>query len=39
MSVAFMVAWALTGRPLLGGLIAIVELAIKAVAFYLHEQA
>lgn len=37
--VAFSVATALTGSPLIGGLIALVEPAINTVAYYVHEQA
>ncbi len=37
-SVAFGVATALTGSPLIGGLIALVEPALNTVAYYLHEQ-
>ncbi len=37
--VAFSVATALTGSPLIGGLIALVEPAVNTVAYYLHEQA
>lgn len=36
--VAFGVATVLTGSPLIGGLIALVEPAINTVAYYLHEQ-
>jgi len=38
-TVAFSVAWAVTGSPVIGGLLALVEPAINSVAFYLHEQA
>ena len=38
-TVAFSVATALTGSPLIGGLIALVEPAVNTVAYYLHEQA
>jgi len=37
--VAFSVATLLTGSPLIGGLIALVEPAVNTVAYYLHEQA
>ena len=37
-SVAFGVATVLTGSPLIGGLIALVEPAVNTVAYYLHEQ-
>ncbi|MDP2610448.1 MULTISPECIES: DUF2061 domain-containing protein [unclassified Oceanobacter] len=38
-SVAFTVAYALTGDLLVGGLVAVVEPAINTVAFYFHELA
>lgn len=37
-SVAFTVAWVLTGSPLIGGLIAMVEPAINTVAYVIHEK-
>lgn len=37
-SVAFTVAWVLTGSPLIGGLIALVEPAINTVAYIIHEN-
>jgi len=37
-SVAFSVAYALTGSVLVGGAIALVEPAINTVAYHLHEQ-
>jgi len=37
--VAFSVAWAVTGSPVIGGLLAVVEPAVNTVAFYVHEQA
>lgn len=37
-SVAFAVAYILTGSVLLGGLLALVEPAVNTVAFYFHEQ-
>lgn len=37
-SVAFSVAWVLTGSPIIGGLIALVEPAINTVAYLIHEQ-
>lgn len=37
-SIAFTVAYALTGSLLVGGAIALVEPAINTVGFYLHEQ-
>lgn len=36
-SIAFSVAYLITGSLLLGGLVAIVEPAINTVAFYFHE--
>jgi len=38
-TVAFTVAYALTGDLLVGGLVALVEPAINTVAFYFHEMA
>ncbi|MBU3023260.1 DUF2061 domain-containing protein [Aestuariibacter sp. A3R04] len=37
-SVAFAVAYLLTGSVLIGGLMALVEPAINTVAFYFHEK-
>ena len=37
-SVAFAVAYLLTGSLLIGGLMALVEPAINTVAFYFHEK-
>tara|TARA_R110000868_G_scaffold109301_3_gene297414 strand:- start:1079 stop:1285 length:207 start_codon:yes stop_codon:yes gene_type:complete len=37
-SVAFTVAWLLTGNMLIGGLIAMVEPAINTVAYVIHEK-
>ena len=37
-TVAFSVAWVLTGSPLIGGLIALVEPAINTVAYLIHEK-
>lgn len=37
-SVAFTVAYLLTGSMLIGGLMALVEPAINTVAFYFHEK-
>lgn len=37
-TVAFSVAWLLTGSPLIGGLIAMVEPAINTVAYVIHEK-
>ncbi|WP_051219638.1 DUF2061 domain-containing protein [Oceanobacter kriegii] len=38
-SVAFTVAYLLTGDLLVGGLVALIEPAINTVAFYFHEMA
>ncbi len=38
-SVAFSVAYILTGSLLIGGLMALVEPAINTVAFFFHEKA
>ena len=37
-SIAFTVAYLLTGSLLVGGLVAVVEPAINTVAFYFHEK-
>lgn len=37
-SVAFTVAYVLTGSLLIGGLMALVEPAVNTVAFYFHEK-
>jgi uncharacterized membrane protein len=37
-TVAFTVAYLLTGSVLVGGAIALVEPAVNTVGFYLHEQ-
>ncbi|WP_421134386.1 DUF2061 domain-containing protein [Alteromonas sp. A079] len=37
-SVAFMVAYLLTGSVVVGGAVALVEPAINTVAFYFHER-
>jgi uncharacterized membrane protein len=37
-SIAFTVAYLLTGSVLVGGLVAIIEPAINTVAFYFHEK-
>lgn len=37
-TIAFGVAWALTGDPIVGGLVALVEPAVNTVAFYFHEK-
>ncbi len=36
--VAFSVAWLLTGSPVIGGLIALVEPAVNTVAYAIHER-
>jgi uncharacterized membrane protein len=38
-TVAFTVAWAISGNMLVGGAIALVEPTINTVAYYLHELA
>ena len=38
-SVAFSVAYLMSGSLLIGGAIALIEPAINTVAFYFHEQA
>jgi len=38
MSVAFTVAWALTGDWRIGGALALVEPAVNTLAYYLHER-
>ena len=37
-SVAFSVAWILTGDFVIGGLLAVVEPAINTIAYYFHEK-
>jgi uncharacterized membrane protein len=37
-TVAFSVAWAVTGSPVIGGVLAVVEPMVNTVAFYLHER-
>jgi uncharacterized membrane protein len=37
-SVAFSVAWMLTGDFVIGGLLAVVEPAINTIAYYFHEK-
>lgn len=37
-SVAFLVAWLLTGSMVIGGLIALVEPVVNTLAYALHEQ-
>jgi uncharacterized membrane protein len=38
-TVAFTVAWAMTGSWVVGGALALVEPAINTVAFFFHEKA
>lgn len=37
-TIAFSVAWLLTGDILVGGLVALVEPAINSVAYFFHEK-
>ncbi len=37
--VAFLVGWALTGSPVVGGVLALVEPACNTLAYYVHERA
>jgi uncharacterized membrane protein len=37
-TVAFGVAYALTGDPVIGGAVALVEPAVNTVAYYFHEK-
>lgn len=37
-TIAFSVAWMLTGSAWLGGLVALVEPAVNSVAYYWHEK-
>lgn len=37
-TVAFSVAWALTGDVVVGGAVALVEPAVNTVAYYWHEK-
>lgn len=37
-TIAFSVAWLLTGDILVGGLVALVEPAINSVAYFFHER-
>lgn len=37
-TIAFSVAWALTGDILVGGLVALVEPTINSVAYFFHEK-
>lgn len=38
-TIAFLVAWLLTGDIWVGGLIALVEPAVNSVAYFFHEKA
>lgn len=38
-TVAFSVAWALTGSPLIGGAVALIEPTINTIVFHFHERA
>lgn len=37
-TVAFTVAWLLTGDVLIGGLVALIEPAVNTVAYFFHEK-
>lgn len=37
-TIAFLVAWLLTGDVLVGGLVAMVEPAVNSVAYFFHEK-
>ena len=37
-TVAFGVGWAVTGSPVVGGVLAVVEPLVNTIAFYLHER-
>lgn len=37
-AVAFSVGWIVTGSPVIGGVLALVEPMVNTVAFYLHER-
>jgi uncharacterized membrane protein len=37
-TVAFTLGWLLTGSPVIGGVLALVEPALNTVAFYVHEK-
>jgi uncharacterized membrane protein len=37
-SIAFTVAWVITGSLLVGGLVALVEPAVNTLAFHFHEK-
>ncbi len=38
-TIAFSVAWLLTGDLLVGGLVAVIEPAVNTVAYWFHEKA
>lgn len=37
-TVAFGVGWMVTGSPVIGGVLAVIEPLVNTVAFYLHER-
>ncbi|MBK6510995.1 MAG: DUF2061 domain-containing protein [Haliea sp.] len=37
-AVAFSVGWMVTGSPVIGGVLAVIEPLVNTVAFYLHER-
>jgi uncharacterized membrane protein len=37
-TVAFSVGWMVTGSPVIGGVLAVIEPLVNTVAFYLHER-
>jgi uncharacterized membrane protein len=37
-AVAFSVGWIVTGSPVIGGVLALIEPMVNTVAFYLHER-
>lgn len=37
-TIAFLVAWVLTGDLLIGGLVALVEPTVNSVAYFFHEK-
>jgi uncharacterized membrane protein len=37
-TVAFSVGWIVTGSPVIGGVLAVIEPMVNTVAFYLHER-
>lgn len=37
-TIAFLVAWLITGDVLVGGLVAMVEPAVNSVAYFFHEK-